>query len=63
MGDKETRGHFSAFAFDIVKEAFMKSVREQNLAKESWAEHARLLLRDFTGGEPDQTMIDRIISR
>lgn len=55
--------YLSAFAFDIIREAFRKSVRETNLAEEHWAEHAKSLVLDFTGREPDERMIDRIIGR
>ncbi|BAV50976.1 hypothetical protein MLTONO_6074 [Mesorhizobium loti] len=50
--------HISAFAFDIVREAFRKLVRETNLAEEHWAEHAKMLLRDFSDNEPDESMIN-----
>lgn len=53
----------SAFAFDIVREAFRKSIVDTKLAEEHWANHAKSLVRDFTGCEPDQSMIDRIIGR
>lgn len=47
----------------LVRAAFRKSVRELNLAEEHWSEHAKLLLQELTGHEPDQCMIDRIIER
>lgn len=55
-------GRISAFVFDIVCEAFRKSVRETKLADEHWAEYAKQLLQDMTGGEPDETIVKRIIS-
>ncbi|QKC83295.1 hypothetical protein [Mesorhizobium sp. NZP2077] len=55
--------HISAFDFDIVRNAFRKSVIELNMAEEHWAKHARLLLKDFTDCEPDETIINRIIGR
>lgn len=63
MDQSHEDGHISAFAFDIVREAFRRSVRETNLAEERWAEYAKLLCQEFTGVEPDQVLIDRIIGR
>ena len=63
MDESHEHSHVSAFAFDIIREAFRKSVRNLNLPEERWTEHARSLVLDFTGREPDQSMIDRIIGR
>lgn len=53
----------SAFAFDIVREAFRKSVVETKLAEERWADHAKSLLKEMADCEPDEDMINRIIGR
>lgn len=53
----------SAFEFDILREAFRKSVAEMNVAEGDWSEHAKRLFRDMSDGEPDEQMIARIISR
>jgi hypothetical protein len=63
MDQSDTGDHVSAFDFDIVREAFRKSVRELNLAEEHWAAHAKSLFQDFTGSEPDDTMVNHIIGR
>lgn len=39
VNESYTGAHFSAFDFDIIREAFRKSVRELNLAEELWAAH------------------------
>ncbi|WP_044548622.1 hypothetical protein [Mesorhizobium japonicum] len=63
MDQDHEGGHCSAFDFDIIREAFRKSVRELDLAEELWAAHAKSLFQDFTGREPDETMINHIIRR
>lgn len=63
MDANGTDRHISAFDFDIVREAFRKSVRELNMAEEHWAAHAKSLFQDFTGTEPDEAMVNHIIGR
>ncbi|MBZ9775842.1 hypothetical protein [Mesorhizobium sp. CO1-1-8] len=63
MDKSREHGRVSAFAFDIAREAFRKSVAETNMAEEHWGEHAKRLLQEMVDGEPDQSMIDRIIGR
>jgi hypothetical protein len=53
----------SAFEFDVVREAFRRSVKETNLAEAQWADHAKRLLREMCDGEPDEDLIERIIGR
>jgi hypothetical protein len=62
MADGEGAG-LSAFEFDILREAFRKSVKEMNIGKDHWADHARRLYREMSDGEPDESMISRIIGR
>ncbi|WP_027062644.1 hypothetical protein [Mesorhizobium loti] len=62
MDDVEGAG-FSAFEFDILREAFRKSVTEMRIAEEHWPEHARRLYQEMSEGEPDEQMIARIIGR
>jgi len=63
VGTDHDVGRVSAFAFDIVREAFGKSVRETKLAEEHWAEHAKSLLQQMTDCEPDEEIVNRIIGR
>jgi hypothetical protein len=63
MDESDANEPVSAYVFDIVREAFRKSVRELNLPEEEWAEHAKLLMREMIGRDPNQNMIDRIIGR
>ncbi|WP_156388972.1 hypothetical protein [Mesorhizobium sp. Root695] len=62
MEDGEGAG-LSAFEFDILREAFRKSVTELKIAEHHWPEQARELYRAMADGEPDENLIARIISR
>ncbi|WP_156913714.1 hypothetical protein [Mesorhizobium sp. WSM3224] len=42
----------SAFAFDIVRKAFRKSVIETNMPEDQWPEHAKRPLEEMAGREP-----------
>lgn len=63
MDQSHEDGPISAFEFDIVREAFRRSIVETKLAEKHWAEHAKNLLQQMADCEPDQSMIDRIIGR
>ncbi|RVA25094.1 hypothetical protein EN935_24950 [Mesorhizobium sp. M7D.F.Ca.US.004.03.1.1] len=62
MADGEGAGP-SAFEFDILREAFRKSVTELKIGEQHWPEQARKLYRAMADGEPDDNMIAWIISR
>lgn len=63
MDQNREEGRVSALDFDIVREAFRKSVKETNLAEEHWPKHIKLLFQDLLDHEPDESIINRIIGR
>ncbi|QND60406.1 hypothetical protein [Mesorhizobium huakuii] len=63
MGEDGESTGLSAFEFDILREAFRKSVTEMKVAQEYWPDHARRLYQEMADGEPDDSLIARIIGR
>jgi hypothetical protein len=41
----------SAFDCDVIRQAFRKSVIEENIPPDQWRDHASALIRAFTGLE------------
>ncbi|QPC93017.1 hypothetical protein [Mesorhizobium sp. INR15] len=52
-----------ALDFDIVREAFIKSVVELAIPEDRWAAQARRLLMELADNEPDEEMIGSIIGQ
>ncbi|SFP86711.1 hypothetical protein SAMN03159463_05026 [Mesorhizobium sp. NFR06] len=61
MDSEPTTNHLSAFDLDILREAFRKSVREQNIPTSRWVEHARLFIKEMSDDEPGEELIRIII--
>ena len=52
----------SAFDCDVIREAFRKSVVEENIPTDRWRSHAAALIRTFTGLEDiDPDMLEWIV--
>ncbi|WP_192255326.1 hypothetical protein [Mesorhizobium silamurunense] len=46
-----TLGRLSVFELDALREAFKRSVRENNVTEIQWAEHAELFVKSAIGKE------------
>ena len=54
----------SAFDCDVIREAFRKSVVEENIPADRWCAHAAALIRAFTGSEDiDPAMLAWIVRK
>ncbi|RUV94205.1 hypothetical protein EOA75_12180 [Mesorhizobium sp. M1A.F.Ca.IN.022.07.1.1] len=47
----DTLGRLSVFELDALREAFKRSVRENNVTEIQWAEHAELFVKSAIGEE------------
>lgn len=54
----------SAFDCDVIREAFGKSVVEENIPTDRWRDHAATLIRTFTGSDDiDPDMLAWIVQK
>jgi hypothetical protein len=54
----------SAFDCEVLREAFRKSVIEDNIPEDQWRDRALLLVRELTGAEPTgPAMLDWIMRK